>query len=215
MKVKVFNSLEEIQKYYDKDRNAYIFKEDGRYIDLVIFEFDLKVEADIYARNIKAHSIFVLNIDAWDINAHDINAYNIEAWDIIAWNIKAINIKVENIFQSTTINARFIRYHAICLAYSSIKCQSIKGRRDNAKNFVLDGEIEILENGKLCEKELDRLEKLEQENQELKEQVNHLNKVIEVMKNPSKLDCTHMFDNCKELKPLNEMPELEKFKNGK
>ena len=163
MKIREFNSLEEIQKYYDKNRNAYIFKEDGRYIDLVIFEFDLKVEADIYARNIKAHSIFVLNIDAWDINAHDINAYNIEAWDIIAWNIKAINIKVENIFKSTTINARFIRYHAICLAYSSIKCQSIKGRRDNAKNFVLDGEIEILENGKLCEKELDHLEKLEKD----------------------------------------------------
>ena len=56
-------------------------------------------------------------------------------------------------------------------------------------------------------KDLNRLEKLEQENQELKEQVNHLNKVIEVMKNPSKLDCTHMFDNCKELKPLTEKKE--------
>ena len=33
MKVKVFNNLEEIQKYYDKDKNAYIFKEDGKYID--------------------------------------------------------------------------------------------------------------------------------------------------------------------------------------
>ena len=56
-------------------------------------------------------------------------------------------------------------------------------------------------------KDLDRLEKLEKENQELKEKVNHLNKVIEVMKNPSKLDCTHMFDNCKELKPLTEKKE--------
>ena len=60
-----------------------------------------------------------------------------------------------------------------------------------------------------------RLEKLEKENKELKEQVNHFKKVIEVMQNPSKLDCTHMFDNCKELKPLPEMPELEKLKNGK
>ena len=57
------------------------------------------------------------------------------------------------------------------------------------------------------EKDLDRLEKLEKENQELKQKVNHLNKVIEVMKNPSKLDCTHMFDNCKELKPLTEKKE--------
>lgn len=161
MRIRQFNSLEEIQKYYDKDKNAYIFKEDGKYIDLVVFDFDLRIKADIYASNIKAHHIFALNIDAWDINAWDINAYNIEAWDIIAWNIKAINIKVENILKSTTINARFIRYHAICLAYSNIKCQSIKGRRDNAKYFVLDGEIEMLENGKLCEKELEQLEKYE------------------------------------------------------
>ena len=58
-------------------------------------------------------------------------------------------------------------------------------------------------------KDLNRLEKLEQENQELKEKVNHLNKVIEVMQNPSKLDCTHMFDNCKELKPLTEKKEYK------
>ena len=161
MNIKTFDNLEEIQKYYDKDKNAYIFKEDGKYIDLVIFDFDLRIKADIYARDIKAHHIFALDIDAWNITAWDINAYNIEAWDIIAWNIKAINIKVENIFKSTTINARNIRYHAICLAYSSIKCQSIKGRRDNAKYFVLDGKIEMLENGELCEKDLDRLEKLE------------------------------------------------------
>lgn len=205
MTIREFNSLEEIQKYYDKDKNAYIFKEDGRYIDLVIFEFDLRIKADIYARNIKAHCIFAWDIDAWDINAWDINAYNIEAWDIIAWNIKAINIKVENIFQSTTINARDIRYHAICLAYSSIKCQSIKGRRDNAKYFVLDGKIEMLENGELCEKDLDRLEKLEKENQELKGKVNYFNKVIESIKNLPNLDCTHMFDNCKKLKPLTEL----------
>lgn len=51
-------------------------------------------------------------------------------------------------------------------------------------------------------KDLNRLEKLEQENQELKEKVNHYKKVIEVMQNPSKLDCTHMFDNCKKLTPL-------------
>ena len=207
MRIRQFNSLEEIQKYYDKDKNAYIFKEDGKYIDLVVFDFDLRIKADIYARDIKAHHIFALNIDAWDINAWDINAYNIEAWDIIAWNIKAINIKVENILKSTTINARFIRYHAICLAYSNIKCQSIKGRRDNAKHFVLNGKIEMLENGKLCEKDLDRLEKLEQENKELKEQVNHFKKVIEVMQNSSKLDCTHMFDNCKKLTPLTEEKE--------
>ena len=51
-------------------------------------------------------------------------------------------------------------------------------------------------------KDLNRLEKLKQENQELKEKVNHFKKVIEDTKNSSKLDCTHMFDNCKKLIPL-------------
>lgn len=74
---------------------------------------------------------------------------------------------------------------------------------------VYDSEVNIIK------KDLDRLEKLEKENQELKEQVNHYEKIIEGIKNPSKLDCTHMFDNCKKLTPLPEMPELEKYKNGK
>ena len=72
---------------------------------------------------------------------------------------------------------------------------------------------EIYEAREKLEKDLDQLEKLEKENQELKQKVNHFEKIIEAMKNPSKLDCTHMFDNCKELKPLPEMPELEKLKN--
>ena len=54
---------------------------------------------------------------------------------------------------------------------------------------------------------MEDLEKLEKENKELKEKVNHFEKVIEVMQNPSKLDCTHMFDNCKELKSLTEKKE--------
>ena len=66
---------------------------------------------------------------------------------------------------------------------------------------VYDSEVNIIK------KDLDQLEKLKKENQELKEQVNHYKKVIEVMQNPSKLDCTHMFDNCKELKPLTEKKE--------
>lgn len=66
---------------------------------------------------------------------------------------------------------------------------------------------ELIEAREKIVKDLDRLEKLEKENQELKQKVNYLNKVIEVMQNPSKLDCTHMFDNCKKLTPLPEDKE--------
>ena len=95
---------------------------------------------------------------------------------------------------------------------------------DDERNIITDIDCCCVYKGDLCEvyerevniikKDLDRLEKLEKENKELKEQVNHYKKVIEVMQNPSKLDCMHMFDNCKKLTPLPEIPELEKDKGN-
>ena len=68
---------------------------------------------------------------------------------------------------------------------------------------------------------MEDLEKLEQENKELKEQVNHFEKIIEDIKNlPDYIGIgfKNMFDNCK-LTPLPELPELEneleKLKNDK
>ena len=125
--VKEFNSLEEIQKYYDEKANTYIFKEDDEYIDLVIFNFDLDIKANIDACDINAR-----DINAWNIESCDINAININAYDIIADDINAYDIKANNII-----------YFAVCFAYENIKCKSIKGRRENAEHFVLDGKIEI------------------------------------------------------------------------
>ena len=119
---KEFNSLNEIKKYYNKETNTYIFKENGMYIDLVIFNFDLEVLSNIDA----------VNINAYDIVAFDINANNINAHDIKAFDIKACNI-----------DARDISYNAVCFAYNNIKCKSIKGRRENHKHFALDGKIEV------------------------------------------------------------------------
>lgn len=114
---KEFYSLEEIKKYYDKKSNTYIFIEDDEIIDVVVFNFDLDVEA---------------NIDARCIDAMNINAVDIRAWDIDACNIAAENIKAKN-----------ISYFAVCFASDNIKCNSIKGRRKNAKHFVLDGKVEV------------------------------------------------------------------------
>ncbi len=120
--IKGFNNLQEIEKYYDEKINTYVFKEDDRYIDLVIFNFDLKIDSNIDACNIDACNIDVYNINAWDINALDINADNINA---------------------VNINANNISYYAVCFAYKNIKCKSIKGRRKNHKHFVLDGVLEV------------------------------------------------------------------------
>ena len=66
--------------------------------------------------------------------------YNINAGDINAGNINAGNINAKN------ITARDINYFAVCFAYKNINCKSIKGRRENCKHFVLDGEITIKKN---------------------------------------------------------------------
>ena len=61
--MKEFNKIEEIEQYFNKESNTYIFKDsDGLRMD-VKFNFDL-------------------NIDAGDINAWNINAGNIDARDI-------------------------------------------------------------------------------------------------------------------------------------
>lgn len=158
MIIKVFNKLEEIKKYYDKKLSTYIFYEDKDLIDLVIFNFNLNVAANIIAKDIKTLNInawnidarhieannidSVGNIDALNINANDIKANDIKANDINANNINANDITARDI-NSWNINARNIDYHAVCFAYNNIRCKSIEGRKENAKYFVLDGTLEI------------------------------------------------------------------------
>ena len=130
MIIKQFNNLEEIQEYYDRSTNTYVFKENGSYIDLVVFEFNLEVDSsvdawDIKAWNIKAHEIFSRDINAAVINVHNIYAHNIIAWSIIAENIS---------------------YGAVCVARENIKCRSICSLIPNAKHFVLNEKIKVEKN---------------------------------------------------------------------
>ena len=78
------------------------------------------------------------SIEACNINAFNINAYDIEAYDIKADNIKADNIEADN------ITANNIEYYALCIAYESLKCKLISGRRENSFHKCLDQEIEII-----------------------------------------------------------------------
>lgn len=144
MNIKEFNNLEEIQKYYDKKRNTYIFEEDGNYLGLIIFRFDLNVKANIRALNIIGRDIKVLNIkaldircgdiDALDIVAGNINAVNIKAKDIDAFDIDAADviardIDVDNI-KARNIDARNINGCILCDTVENIKCKSMtKGER--------------------------------------------------------------------------------------
>jgi len=94
---------------------------------------------DIDADNIDADNIDALNIEAWNIDALNIDAGNIDAWDIDAGNIDAMNI------DAMDIDARDISFFAHCIALKSLKCRSIKGRRNNSLYECLDQEIEYKE----------------------------------------------------------------------
>lgn len=140
--VEIFNSLEEIQKYYDKETNTYIFMENDKYIDVVIFNFTLEINAnirggdirawdikalDIRAVNISCSNIIALDIDARNIDCINLTAKDITALDIDALNITARNINVNNIF-AKIIDARGeIDCYDTCVASEYIKCKSIIG----------------------------------------------------------------------------------------
>lgn len=172
--IKEFNSIEDIQKYYDKKTNTYIFKENDNYIDTIKFNFYLYAKSDIKCRNIIGKNITAYNINACNINAYNITAYNINANDINACNINALDIHACNInagdinardidagninaydieagfieaynICANNINADYIVYSAICFAYKNIKCKSIEGRRPYSEHFVSNGTIEIKE----------------------------------------------------------------------
>lgn len=125
--IKEFYKIEQIEKYYDKNTNTYVFMENDEDFDVYLY-FNLCVDANID----------VGHINAFDIEARDITARNINASIITARNIKAQDIKAYSIY------AENITYYAVCFAYNNIKCKSIKGTRYKSKRFVLDGKIEII-----------------------------------------------------------------------
>ena len=101
------------QKEIEKDIKDGVLVVDGD----VKFECSFSIEASLKISG----DINARNINAWDINAGDIDALDINAWDI---------------------NARNILYHAFCCVYQSIKCSSIKAKRDKAQAPIcLDGTL--------------------------------------------------------------------------
>lgn len=122
--MKTYYSNEEVKR--DINNGVLAIDDD---IEIAFDGFSIDADIKCFYIYSKALNINALNINAWNINARNINAWNINAWDINARDI----------------NARDINYYAVCFAYQNIKCQSIKGRREGARHFCLDGEIIIKE----------------------------------------------------------------------
>ena len=99
MEYKKFNNLKEIEKYYVKETNTYMFEENGMYLNVALL-FNLGVISNIFAKNILAQDMSCLEIHAVKIDAYDIDAHK-----IIANNIKALNVNVtDRVVYSGEIN---------------------------------------------------------------------------------------------------------------
>ena len=164
--MKIYKTQSEVEK--DIKNNVLAIEGD------VCFECPISISAsievtgninarDINARDINARDITALDINAWDINAGNINARNITAGninagditagditagDIDARDINAGNINARNIdagdITAWNITAGDILYHAFCCVYQSIKCLSIKAKREiHQEPICLDGKVEI------------------------------------------------------------------------
>jgi len=113
--------------------------------DVLVVDGDVKFEVSF---SISASLKIAGDINAWDINAWDINAWDINAWDINAWDINAWDINARNI-NAWDINARDILYYAFCGVYNSIKCLSIKAKREKHNEPIcLNGKLEIKDKSK-------------------------------------------------------------------
>ena len=128
--------------------------------------FDCIIPCSIKAWNIKAHNIKAHEIIAYhNIKAYNIYAKNIYAKNIVAnFDINARNIIAHNIY-AKNIYAWIIQYYAFCIAYESLKCNSISGRRKNSIHKCLDQEIEIIKEEEkvtieLTESQLDKIKHL-------------------------------------------------------
>ena len=136
--IKIRN-MEEMEKYYLKETNTYVFEDDVEFLCDVNVKSNLKAFG-INAYGINAYNIYACDINADDIDAWDIKARNVKAWEVNAWEITAHNIRVHKI-EALDIDAYNISYFVLCFAYYNIHCNSIRGRHPNSKHFVLEGEL--------------------------------------------------------------------------
>jgi hypothetical protein len=140
------------------ESNTIVLKED------LEITFDCKIPCNLKAHNIVAHNIDAYNINALNIDARNLYARKIDiALNIVAHNLNAHNIDARNLY-ARKIDADNIKYYAFCIAYESLKCKSISGKRNNSLHKCLDREIEIIEDEKiqieLTQSQLDKIKHL-------------------------------------------------------
>ena len=129
----IINEAIEINKYYNKEKNTYVFNDD------VTFEIDIDIDAHMIAKkmiakNIDAWNIYAKNIDALDINALDINAWNINAWNIDAKNIDACDM---NVYKINVLEIDACDIKCIYIIANNINCDSMYLEHKKYKSITI------------------------------------------------------------------------------
>ena len=122
---KYIKEKEELEKYYSKEMDAYLFEEDVN----ITFDIDTKSRiiscGNLVVGNLKAEEIKASNIIARDL----ISNTSIRAKDIIAFKI----------------TAKTIDYFKMCCAYYELNCDAIHHKSKKAKCICLEKEIKLEE----------------------------------------------------------------------
>ena len=115
--------------------------------DLIVPNEDVRIEYQVEKgelRNVECGDLFLMD----DKQRFDFNGGNFNGRDFNGWNFNGVDFNGGNFnggnFNGWNFNGKKISYYAVFIAYESIKCTEIKGRRENAFHKCLDGEIEII-----------------------------------------------------------------------
>ena len=98
-------------------------------------KFDLIVKGNLNCEDLNCRDLDCRDLNCWNLDCRDLNCWNLNCRDLDCLDLSCCDLKARN-----------ISYYAVCFAYKNIECETIKGRRENCKHFVLDGKIII--NGK-------------------------------------------------------------------
>lgn len=122
------NTPNEIEKYYNKDKNGYIFDDD----------VTIKCDINVGTRNIYAKNIHANNLTAHDIWCNNMNVCHLEAYNIYSQKIETIGtIKVKNTFSATVCICSYLESSHIRIV--KLTCSGVKATKLIADEVYAEG----------------------------------------------------------------------------
>ena len=112
-----------------------------------IFNESLTVEGNILGKEGVRYNLIVLgNLDCRNLNCRNLDCGNLDCFDLDCLNLNCLNLNCLN------LDCLNLSFYAIAITYNSFKCKSWKSGRNNYIIKCLDGDIEIRDKPKICDK---------------------------------------------------------------